>query len=443
MNTGRPAGGNPRIERASHLTEPLHATPPTPAAACDREQPLAPEPALHPSVPATALKSSAGLDPVAQLGEHVFNDRNLSLGRNQSCASCHDPAWGFSSPNSSINAAGSVMFGSVTGRFGNRKPPSAAYATRSPVLHFDAEDDTWVGGNFWDGRATGARLGSPSAEQALGPFVNPAEQALPDAACVIYRVSHGEYRTLFTAVTGHDSTSVAWPASTNALCAREGTTVPLSTADRLLVLADYDRVGLAVAAFEDSPVVNQFSSKYDAYLRGEATLSAVEKRGLALFNGKAGCAGCHPSDGPNALFTDFTYDNIGVPANPKNPALLSTGFVDVGLGGALHDRERDGAQKVPTLRNIDKRATAAGAKSYMHNGAFKSLDEVVHFYNTRDVLPSCGAVASPHSGVNCWPAPEVVRHVNRDELGNLGLTSQEEAAVVAYLKTLSDGYKMP
>jgi len=392
---------------------------------------------------ASAQRGAGPIDPrvVALLGEQIFNDRNLSLGRNQSCASCHDVNWGFTSPNTAVNASGAVMFGSVSSRFGTRKPPSAAYATQSPVMYYDEVDDTFVGGNFWDGRATGLRLGSPSAEQALAPFVNPVEQALPDVACVLYRIGTGSYRALFGAAYGRDLARVPWPRNTDALCAQEGNTVPLPPADRALVLEDYDRVGLAVAAFEASPRVNQFSSKYDAYLKQPAVFTAEEKRGLALYEGKAQCAACHPSNGASALFTDYTYDNIGVPANPANPALQSSpSFADIGLGGFLIDPARDGAQKVPTLRNLDKRGTPGGAKAFMHNGVFKSLEEVVHFYNTRDVLPSCATVSTPVFGVNCWPAPEVPRNVNVDELGNLGLTPPEERAVVTYLRTLSDGF---
>jgi cytochrome c peroxidase len=392
---------------------------------------------------AGAERRAAPVDPsvLALLGERIFNDRDLSLKRNQSCASCHDVAWGFSSPNSAVNAAGAVMFGSVASRFGTRRPPSAAYATQSPVLYYDEVDDTYVGGNFWDGRATGARLGSPSAEQALLPFVNPVEQALPDAACVLYRIASGGYGALFTAAYGRDLSMVKWPANASALCALEGTTLPLSVADRALVQEEYDHVGLAIAAFEASPRVNQFSSKYDAYLKRQAVFTPEEKLGLALYEGKAQCSACHPSNGANALFTDYTYDNIGVPANAANPGLLANPlFADIGLGGFLLDPSRHGAQKVPTLRNIDKRGTPGGAKAYMHNGAFKSLEEVVHFYNTRDVLPDCTTLSAPKSGVNCWPAPEVTSNVNVDELGNLGLSPTEERAIVAYLRTLSDGF---
>jgi cytochrome c peroxidase len=78
-------------------------------------------------------------------------------------------------------------------------------------------------------------------------------------------------------------------------------------------------------------------------------------------------------------------------------------------------------------------------KAYMHNGYFKSLQEVVHFYNTRDVLPRC-APGDPGEKRTCWPAPEDATNLNKRQLGNLKLTSQEEDALVAFLKTLTDGY---
>jgi cytochrome c peroxidase len=194
-----------------------------------------------------------------------------------------------------------------------------------------------------------------------------------------------------------------------------------------------------VAAFEASPVVNRFSSRYDASLRGRGRLTPREQRGLALFIGKGNCAACHPSDGEHPLFTDYTYDNIGVPRNPQNPAsIANVSFRDLGVGGVTNEPAEYGREKVPTLRNLDKRGVPGGVKSYMHNGFFKSIEQVVHFYNTRDVLPDCETRTSPVVGVNCWPAPEVRENVNRDELGKLGLTPDEEADLVAFLRTLND-----
>ena len=104
-------------------------------------------------------------------------------------------------------------------------------------------------------------------------------------------------------------------------------------------------------------------------------------------------------------------------------------FVDYGLGGSLKAKGVSGYEnqlgkfKVPTLRNI------AVAPSYSHNGYFKTLLEVVHFYNTRDV--------------GKWPAPEVPMNVNKTDLGNLGLSPQEEKDIVSFLMTLTDGYVRP
>lgn len=379
----------------------------------------------------------------ALLGGRIFKDKNLSLLRNQSCESCHDPAWGFTAPDPKINAGGNVMPGS-TGEFAIRKPPSAAYATPAPVLFFDEADGAFVGGNFWDGHATGARLGSPSAEQALFPFPGLKEQALPDIACVIYRVARAQYAGVYTATWGRSIQGIAFPANTDKLCEQPGTTIALSPDDRAQVLKEYDRVGLSIAAFEDSPAVNAFSSKYDAFLEGKATFTAQELQGLALYEGKALCSACHPNAGEKALFTDYTYDNIGVPPNMLNPERIKNpAFRDLGLGSFLSDPSFDGAQKVPTLRNLDKRGTPGGAKGFMHNGVLKSLAMVVRFYNTRDVLGDCATTPNPRMGENCWPKPEVLENVNVDELGNLGLTQKEEGAVVAYLKTLSDGYYVP
>ena len=387
----------------------------------------------------------------AQLGKAIFFDQNLSLNRNLSCASCHDAAAGFTGPLSKINLHGAVYEGSIDGAFGNRKPPSSAYTTMSPILHFDATMG-WVGGNFWDGRATGAKLGIPAADQAQGPFLNPAEQALPDSACVVYRVFNARYGADFERVWGAGSRSIAWPRNVDRSCSVLGGTVNLSAQDRAKVNVAYDRIALSIAAYEASAEVNSFSSKYDLTTKGEAKLTALERQGLALFTGKAGCAACHPSNGKQALFTDFTYDNLGVPQNPENPAVLrDPTYVDAGLGGylksagysaAVYEPEM-GKVKVPTLRNVDLRPGAHFVKAYGANGYFKSLEAIVHFYNTRDVLARCPGPYTEAEALkaNCWPAPEVAANVNTVQLGNLGLSPSEEAAIVAYLKTLSDGYR--
>ncbi len=407
---------------------------------------------------ATAATSSAYaaiLMPIEQLGKSIFFDINLSINQNQSCASCHDPDWGWTGPDSDINAGGAVYEGSIPGKFGDRKPPTSAYATPSPVFFNDK--GTFVGGNFWDGRATGETLGNPAADQAQGPFLNPVEQALPDKACVVNRVCTPiipeDYPVSFEQVWGDEACDITWPVDVGTVCATEGASVALSVADQIKVDMDYDKIALSIAAYEDSPEVNAFSSKYDQTFGGGAKLSKQEQRGFALFRGKGQCHRCHISNGKQALFTDYTFDNLGVPKNPENPVYdVDPDFVDLGLGGFLATREdyadlaaeNDGKQKVPTLRNVDLRPDGDDVvKAYAHNGYFKTLEGIVHFYNTRDVKLTCDGAYTEEQALaaDCWPAPEVAENVNTDELGDLGLTAVEEAAIVAFLKTLSDGFE--
>ena len=188
------------------------------------------------------------------LGKAIFFDESLSIGGNQSCATCHAPESGWTGPDSATNAGGSVYEGSVLGRFGDRKPPSAAYATQSPVLSVD-KFGTFSGGSFWDGRATGEILGNPAAEQAKGPFLNPVEQALPDAATLVNLVCTAPaYGETFKQIWGE------------AIC------------DSGSVAQAYDAIGYTIAAYEASPEVNAFSSKYDASLGGGARLTQEERQ---------------------------------------------------------------------------------------------------------------------------------------------------------------------
>jgi cytochrome c peroxidase len=394
-----------------------------------------------------------GLTPNEELGKSIFFDANLSINLNQSCATCHAPEVGWTGPVSGINAGGAVYEGSILGRFGDRKPPSSAYATLSPIFFMDKKG-LFVGGNFWDGRATVEVLGNPAADQALGPFLNTVEQALPDSACVVYRVCNpvvpGDYPVSFEDVWGTGACDIAWPTDVEAVCAAEGSTVALSDADRAISDMAFGNIGLSIAAYEDSPEVNAFSSKFDLTKEGKVKLSKQEQQGFALFQGKAGCKACHPATSQQPLFTDFTFDNLGIPQNPENPAGVAPDFIDPGLGGflknAMYPEEvyeaEWGKHKVPTLRNVDLRPDAAFVKAYGHNGYFKTLEGIVHFYNTRDVKPVCPGPYTEAEALAaaCWPAPEVTDNVNRDELGDLGLTGEEEDALVAFLKVLSDGY---
>ncbi len=403
---------------------------------------------------------AAELTATQALGKLIFFDTQLSINRNQSCATCHAPGVGWTGPDQAINAAGTVYAGSIHDRFGERKPPSSAYSTQSPVLHNQQQNPSkeavFVGGHFWDGRATGERLGSAAAEQAQGPFLNPVEQALPSAACVVHRVCTGAYWALARAVLEGDACSIGWAADP---CAPQADGGRLPPADAARVEKTYDAIARAIAAYEASPESNAFTSKFDDVSRGKAKFTAEESRGLRLFEGRGKCANCHviESGGRGPLFTDFTYDNLGLPRNPANPAYAAEpAFVDKGLGSFLDSRADHkahaaanlGKHKVPTLRNVDLRPEPGFVKAYGHNGYFKSLKGIVHFYNTRDAKPACplrpdgrGYTEAEALAGKCWPAPEVPQNVNKRELGNLKLTAAEEDAIVAFMRTLSDGYR--
>jgi cytochrome c peroxidase len=384
----------------------------------------------------------AALQPLERLGQQIFEDANLSIGRNQSCATCHAPEWGFK--GSGAPQRGGVFEGSIAGRFGDRAPLSAAYSTLAPVFHFSAGAAGFAGGNFWDGRATGQELGDPAAEQARGPFLNPVEQGLPDAACVVYRVGASRYGDLYRDVWGRDIDAIAFPPETDALCGEPATILPLATVDRARVRLEYDRIARSISAFEASPSVSAFSSKFDAVLRGTARFTQQEMMGFMLFQGPARCDVCHTLGSRNQ-FTDFGYHNLGTPANPENPAQQADpAFVDLGLGGpggAAPGPAQRGLVRTPTLRNVDRRPHPSAVKPFMHNGVFLSLEQVVRFYNTRDALPACEAgTARDDWGVRCWPGPAVAENVNTRDMGNLGLNAFQEAALVAFLRTLTDGF---
>jgi len=359
---------------------------------------------------ATSAITQSMLSSKEELGKKLFFDSTLSTPPGQSCAACHAPEAGWTGPDSGINSATAVYPGAVHTRFGNRKPPTSAYASFSPALHYDAENEVWVGGQFWDGRA------DTLIDQAKGPFLNPLEQNSPNAKLVCTKVAHSDYADLFREVFGPNSLD------------------PVKD-----VPGTYNRIADAIATYEASTESQPFTSKYDYYVAGVVQLSELEAKGLELYEGKAMCSACHPSQpGPfaeKALFTDYTYDNLGIPKNPNNPFYsipkkwnpAGAQWVDLGLGFTTGQESEYGLFKVPTLRNVDKRPFPGFVKAYGHNGYFKSLKEIVHFYNTRDVAE--------------WPAPEVAMNINTDELGNLGLTDDEEDAIVAFMTTLSDGYQ--
>lgn len=405
---------------------------------------------------AIVASQPAGLTPAEQLGKALFFDNISEPAQSMSCASCHAPAVGWTGAVAGPNVHGSVYRGADPRRFGNRRPPSAAYATFAPVFAKDDATGEFVGGNFWDGRATGERLLNPAAEQALGPFLNPVEQNMPGKAAVCAHVARSAYAPLFELVWGAGSLD----------CSPAG------------IDATYDKFGLSIAAYEGSREVSPFNSRFDDYrqaclaagndaescghaegekaaLDPDGILTQLEWDGLIEFGEY--CASCHDSTGTAdqaPLFTNFTFHNLGVPRNPDNPFYkmdrvtlddgspinaMGEAWVDLGLGDFLRSRPEwaalapahDGKHRTPTLRNVDKRPGKGFPKSYMHNGALKSLKEVVQFYNTRDVASAK------------WPQPEVPVNVNRDilegvPLGDFRLDEHKVDAIVAFLQTLTD-----
>jgi cytochrome c peroxidase len=336
-----------------------------------------------------------------QLGKLLFFEEGLSTPEGQSCATCHDPSVGFADPLSELP----VSKGAVHGLYGNRNDMPVAYSMYVPPLNYDSTEQVWLGGLFWDGRANSL------TEQAMGPPLNPLEMANSDTVAMAEKIRGLDYSDLFEDIYGAHALNEADSA--------------------FYYMAD------ALAAYERSSEVNPFNSKFDLWQRGESALTEQEQRGFMLFvvESKGNCAACHPhtplEDGTPAMFTDFTYDNLGTPPNGESPFfLLSTdynpegfNYRDPGLAETLGDPSELGKFRVPTLRNV------AVSPPYLHNGVFKTLYQVVAFYNTRDVAP--------------WPDPETSENLNVDEMGNLGLSNQEVEDIVAFLKTLTDGWSEP
>jgi cytochrome c peroxidase len=347
------------------------------------------------AVPAVSVaESKAGQE---ALGKLLFFDNNLSSPAGRSCASCHDPRAGYADPDGSMP----VSRGAIAGRFTNRNTPTITYASFVPRRYFDNKEKHFVGGLFLDGRETSLPA------QAQGPLLSPLEMNNGSKLEIVNKVRRASYAHLFK--TGYG-------------------TAALDTAETAFI-----KILQALAAYEQGREVNTFDSRYDRYLMGQAKLTARELRGLEIFEkeDKGNCAACHPStrrpDGALPLFTDFTYDNLGVPANKKNPFLNlpekfnpdGKQFVDFGLGKSVNKKAEYGKFRVPTLRNI------ALTAPYMHNGVFATLKEVVEFYNERDVSKR-------------WGSPEVADNVNREELGDLKLTEQDVDDLVAFMETLTD-----
>ncbi|RLL63727.1 cytochrome-c peroxidase [Paenirhodobacter hankyongi] len=360
---------------------------------------------------AAPLRAGEGAYPSLEAwGEALFSDTNLSKNRTEACATCHDPAAGFSDPRETA-VGRAVSLGDDGASLGDRNAPTASYARFSPPFGRTA-DGKWQGGQFHDGRA------ATLADQAKGPPLNPIEMGMPDVAAVAARLRENpRYVATLAALR---------PGADDA--------------------AAFDAMAEAIAAYEASDTFAPFDSKYDRFLRGEAKLTDQEELGRLLFfsNQFTNCNLCHQLRGtPGAeeeTFSNYQFHNIGVPANRAVRAAngAAPNRVDSGLleNPAVSDPAEAGKIKVPTLRNV------AVTGPYMHNGVFADLRTVILFYNSyntrrpeRHINPETGAPFDP---------PEVAQNLSRTELETgPALDDQRIDALVAFLKTLTDARYEP
>jgi cytochrome c peroxidase len=443
-------------------------------------------PLLSSSAAHAAAPDIAALE---ELGKRVFFDRISDPADRQSCSSCHAPDTGWTGASDRINRTSVAIPGADPRTVGGRKPPTIAYAFVSPnfgdsaIAPFPGACDSGAagvfcgGGVFWDGRATGEFIGNevfggdtalqasysvylgPLADQALGPFPNDVEQNVPDgndnglpgAEAVCRHVKRADYARLYRRAWGE----------------------PIDCRASVVDIA-FKRIAVAISAWEHSEEVNSFSSKRDMALESDADgafplddFSDRENLGHDLFYGvtsplnptgkNARCSACHNSEGPGAtgnepgqLYSDQGFHHLGLPPNydianfdPANPDFGLSHHTNPGDPGASGHA---GHFRTPTLRNVAKRSSRNFTKAYMHNGYFKSLQDVVHFYNTATleldpVACPPGTTAAQARRRGCWPAAEVDNGLQASGvglLGNLGLTAAEEKAIVAFLETLSD-----
>ena len=365
---------------------------------------------------------AADSDPVAALGRELFFDRSLSASGKLACATCHDPRYAYGPPPGGALAMG----GPHLDRQGTRAVPTLRYLNAVPAfsltMHF-VDGDTGPGGGLtWDGRA------ATPHEQATIPLLAPNEMANPDPLAVVSKLRHAPYAERFRKVFGNDIFDQPGRAFTQALVALE--------------------------AFQRTPAeFFPFSSKYDAYLRGDADLSASEERGVAIFKdpAKGNCASCHTTvtrGGAPPSFTDFDFANVAAPRNPQIQANADPAYYDMGLCGPARTdltdrREFCGMFRTPTLRN------AALRDAFMHNGVLHSLRDVLEFYAQRDTNPEKWYPRLPDGTVereNDLPPTlrgnmNVEVPFNRKPGDPPALTESEIDDLLAFLHTLTDGYQ--
>ncbi|MEO7207918.1 MAG: cytochrome c peroxidase [Steroidobacteraceae bacterium] len=359
------------------------------------------------------------------LGRQLFSDPALSASGKIACATCHDPKHDFGPANAQV-----VQRGGADGRsFGVRSAPSLKYTQNTPPFteHFvdddgdDSVDQGPAGGRTWDGRSQSFH------DQARLPLFSSFEMANKDRDAVLAKVQAG-YDAQFRAVFGDKVFD-----------------------DKALA---FKGVLMALETYQQSPAeFYPYSSKYDAYLRHEAALSAQELRGLAAFNDpeKGHCARCHPSGkikGAFPQFTDFGFAAIGTPRNRNIPANADGRYYDLGLCGPLRTDLKDrheycGLFRTPSLRNVARRPV------FLHNGVFHSLNDVVRFYAERDTKPEKWYSRASDGRILKFDDLPAAYLANLDtqapfdrHMGDApALSEQDVEDIVAFLQTLNDGYQ--
>jgi cytochrome c peroxidase len=362
--------------------------------------------------------ANAGSPDAVQLGGRIFNDVSLSSSGQMSCATCHDPAHAHAPANDLATQPG----GTGLAVPGFRAVPSLRYLNVDLPFVF-RKDGTPTGGFDRDGRAPDL------IEQALRPFLAPHEMANADAAEVAARLSRADYAADFRALFGADV---------------------FDDPDLAFLAARF-----ALSEFETNATqFHPFDAKFDRFLAGKLMLSAQELRGFALFNrpDKGNCAACHPStrqaNGAPAVFTDYTYDNLGVPRNAQIAATAEATYFDLGLCGPDRTdlaarKDLCGAFKVPTLRNVATR------RAFFHNGYFHTLTDALHFYVQRDTQPQQFYPLDAYGALDTFDdlPPALRGNVNTAEVpydrhpGQAPRLSDAEIDdVIAFLNTLTDDY---
>lgn len=338
-----------------------------------------------------------------ELGKVLFNDKNLSLNRTQSCATCHNPEFGFSdNRDNGVNSMASL--GDNQKSIGDRIAPSASYAKFSPPFHYNEKKKKYIGGQFWDGRAATLDI------QAQGPPLNPDEMAIPDVKTFIERVKENSfYVTSFKEIYGDN----------------------IFEDDKKA----YEAFSKIVMEYEQSDEFSPFDSKYDRYLKDEYDLTPLEDLGKSIFfsNNNNSCASCHVLKGEDKAgetFTNYEYHNIGTPENRALRAINGATKKDLGLlaNPLVNDEKEKGKFKVPSLRNV------AVTAPYMHNGVFKDLKTVVLFY---DKFNNSNRVINPETN-KPWEEAEIDENISKEELKAKKLSDRKVEALVAFMKLLTD-----